>query len=153
MSALSETPPTAEPAIFAEAPPRGALVLAGFDIALAVWVLVCIGVGLARAAGDGIGRGSTAAVDADFWTGGTGLLRAPIEVTLQIFLPLVLGLLIASTVSLIGVRVRSAPRIFRVLLAGTITLTLVVAAFYTLDYLNLLFYGNFDGNFDAAGSW
>ena len=56
MSTLPEATPTARSATFAEAPPRGVLVLTGFNIALTAWLLACIGPGLARATGDDAGR-------------------------------------------------------------------------------------------------
>jgi hypothetical protein len=53
-------------------------------------------------------------------------------------------LLIISGTSLFGVRARSQPRVFRVLLGGTIGFTLAVAAYVTLGWLGLVDYGSID---------
>jgi hypothetical protein len=141
MSTSPEASPTSWPAtIFGEAPPRG-LALAGFDIASAAWLLVCLGVGVARAAFDGIGRGAATA-DADFWSRCVRLVRVPVEFTVVIGAPLVPILLIASVVSLSSVH--SQPRTFRVLLCATVALALVTTAFLALAYSGLLLFWSFD---------
>lgn len=124
MSTLPQARSTAGPAIFGEAPPGAALVLAAFDIAAATWLL-CVGVGLHRSTAEDAGQGTA---HADFWFG-----------LLTITVPLVLFLLLISVASLVKVPVRSEPRIFRVLLAGTGVLSLVIAAPFALAYLSPLF--------------
>lgn len=143
MSAFPQAPPTTGPGPFGEARPSAAatLVLAGFDIVSAAWLLICVGVGLARAAIDDASRG-TAAIDADFWSGWIGPLREPIQFTFVIAFVLVPFLLIASVLSIAGVQTRSEPRIFRVLVSGTVALALVIVAGITLSEFGLVFYGS-----------
>ena len=107
-----------------EAPPGASLVLASIDIAWAAWLLVCVAIGLAHAGVDDASR-DTAAVDASSWS---GPLHGTVETTVILSIVFVPILLLISIASLVKVQVRSQPPIFRVLLSGTITLTLVPLA-------------------------
>ncbi len=120
MSILPAAPATIRSAPFGDdAPPGAALVLAGLDIASAAW-LVCILVGVARATGEDAGMDG-ATPHMDFWGGLAGIT-----------LPVALLLVAISVSSLITGPARSQPRIFRALLAGTVTLSLVTAVFFSL---------------------
>jgi hypothetical protein len=144
VSTVSEPSSPASTSVEAlDGPPRGALVLAGADIAFAVWLLVCVGLGVAHAAEDDSVR-STAAVDAVFWAGWLGQLRGPIEFTLGAFAPAAISLVIASIASIAGQRVRSAPWIFRVLLAATVVAVVATAVFWTLLLQGRVCWGNLD---------
>jgi hypothetical protein len=122
MSMLPEAPPTDGPAIFGEAPPRSALVLAGLDIAAAAW-LVFLDVGLRHAIPEDAGLDG-ATPHADLWSG-------------LFVLTLVLGffLLLISVAVLVKAPVRSEPKIFRVLLGATTALVLIPAAMCMLGGL------------------
>ena len=126
MSASPEAPSTAGPAVFGEAPPGAARVLAGIDIAAAGW-LAFLMVVLRHATAEGVGLyGATP--HADVWLG-------------WLVLTVVFGffLLLISVASLVTVPVRAQPRIFRVLLGGTLALALVIPAFVVLSDLGLSF--------------
>jgi hypothetical protein len=143
MSVFPEAPSDTRPGPFGEAPPTttGILILAGFDIAASIWLLVCTGVGLARGRLHGV---DTTVIDAHFWSGWIGHLRGPIMDSIFLGWIAVPVLLIISGTSLFGVRARSQPRVFRVLLGGTIGFTLAVAAYVTLGWLGLVDYGSID---------
>jgi hypothetical protein len=133
--------PEASPIAGLSPPPverRAAIGLAGVNIACAAWLLVCTGVGLARGAATGV---DTALVDARFWSGWAGPLRAPIEFTLTAGFLFLLVLLPTSLLALATDSVRATPRIFRLLAAGTVTLALAFAAMWTLEAFGLVSWG------------
>jgi magnesium-transporting ATPase (P-type) len=141
MSILPEASLAAPPATSEEAPPRGALVLAGFNIALTAWLLVSIGHGLAIASSEDAFR-SPHAVEKDVWPAWAGGLKTPMWTTFTLGVLVVLVLVIVSVVRLVGNR--WAPRTFRVLLGSTIALALVAIALYTLVGPHVVFWGSSD---------
>lgn len=78
---------------------------------------------------------------ADFWSGWMAPSRGLMFLTSALGTLFWLGLLIPSVASLVGSRVRSAPRIFRILLAGAVALTLVFAALTVLSQRGLIDFG------------
>lgn len=120
--------------MFGEAPPRAGLFLAGLDIAWTAWLLARLGVGLALPVVDHASRNATV-LESDSWTGPAKLFSEIMGFSLGVGVPLGFLLLLISIASLVHGTARSEPRIFRVLLGGTIALALVLVALCTLGGL------------------
>jgi hypothetical protein len=105
-----------------DAPPTGSRILAGFDIALTVWLVAVIGLGLVTRS---VAHGMPFNDYTDYstygsWVGFNASLSKLLYGTLGLEIPVTILMVIGSVVALVGVR--RDPRTFRVLLAATIAL-------------------------------
>lgn len=112
-------------------PPTGSRVLAGVDLALAVWTLAVLVLGLVtRSAAHGMAFNDyTDYRPYGGWIGLNASLYPLVAMTILLSVPGTGLLVIGSVVALVAVR-RDHPRTFRVLLAATIALLLATATLW-----------------------